>query len=410
MTRASRTREVPEARPRGAPRAEPEQAAGVLLALQRGAGNAAVARLLARAPAPSVESPGHEEASWAQPSPTMASDPVHVATIHFRTKEWTLDAKDEAVIKALAEAYAPYAARNRFRPKEPQGLRGRIVGYADPRRSDGPDNQTLSANRAHTTWRLLLRHLVMESGVATGHFDLEQVAGGVAPEAAGADAGAPAAEGNLHAPMRKAEIFLSGHGTAPAAEPSQQAEPPEDKRVPPPNLDDWNRDDWDDNGWDRFDPAIEAGRKREIEALALKIAGWTITEGNVIGEALFWTAGAAGVTFHEAIPVVRLAKPPWWDERDRELRPRVGRYGAVSAEQTLIYKAKLLKRDYIETAKWSEIHFSSVGSSYSLLLAEAKKDNPDKGKIEQYVKDLGYLRFMIDDVQNSAQALAKLTQ
>ena len=412
MPRAPRTRETPSPRTRGAPPPEPAPA-DLMLALQRGAGNAAVSRLLARAPAPAagVESAGHEEASWARPSPTLATDPVHVATIHFRTKEWTIDPADDAVLKALAEAYAPYASRNRFKPKEPQGLSGRIIGYADPRRSAGPDNQTLSANRANVTWHYLLRHLVRASGVIPGHFDLEQVAGGVAPGAAELEAGAPAAEGNVLAPFRKAEIYLTGQGTEPASEPPKQPDPPEDKRVKPPDLDDWNKDEWARGGWDKFDPWIEAGQKREIEGMALRIAGWTVSEGDAIDESLFWIATAAGVTGHDAIPPIRgVVKPPWWDERDRELRPRRAGRGPITAQQTLIYKAKLLKRDYIETAKWSEIHFSSRDSSYRKLITESKRDRPDKGKIEQYVKDLEYLRFMINAVQDGAQDLAKLAQ
>ena len=63
----------------------------------------------------------------------------------------SIEADDERVMKGLAEAYAAYARRNVHKPKEPQGLRGRIVGYADPRRSAGPDNQALSEQRADGT-------------------------------------------------------------------------------------------------------------------------------------------------------------------------------------------------------------------------------------------------------------------
>ena len=397
-------------RPRAEEPAPPAAAPEAMLALQRGAGNAAVARLLARAPAGAVETAGHEEASWARPSPTLAEDPVHVATIHFRTKEWTIDAKDEAVIEGLAKAYAAYASRNRFRPKEPQGLRGRVVGYADPRRSAGPDNQALSSNRANFTWHYLLRHLVSASGVSPGYFDMEQVGGGVAPGARDVAADGPSAEGNVLSPFRKAEIYLSGQGAEPAA-PVQPEEPVPvpDGRVKPPNLDEWNQDEWDRGDWHKFDKWIEAGQKREIEGMALRIGGWTVSEGSTINDALQWTATAAAVAGHQSIPPIRFVKPPWWDTRGAGLYPRVGR-GGITRPQRLIYEAKLLKRDYIETAKWSEIHFSSKGSTYALLISEAKKDAPDAGKIEEYVKNLAYLRFMIDAVQNSAQALTKLAQ
>jgi hypothetical protein len=95
----------------------------------------------------------------------MSAEPVHVATIHFRSKEWAIDASDDAVLKALATAYGPYAGRNIHRPQEPQGLRARIVGYVDP---SEPDKDKLSVRRAVWTGDYLLRHLVRESGVIPG--------------------------------------------------------------------------------------------------------------------------------------------------------------------------------------------------------------------------------------------------
>src|SRR5690349_8575375 len=130
--RAGRSTDAP---PKAPEPAEPEHA---VLRLQSQAGNAAVARVLARAP---VETEGHQELSWARPSQTPAAVPVHVATIHFRTKESSLDAQDLEVVQGLSEAYAAHARRNVGKPDEPQGVAGRIVGYADPRRSAGPDNQ-----------------------------------------------------------------------------------------------------------------------------------------------------------------------------------------------------------------------------------------------------------------------------
>jgi outer membrane protein OmpA-like peptidoglycan-associated protein len=238
----------------GHPRLGAEQAAAVMMPLQRGAGNAAVARLLARAPAPapSTETAGYEEMGWIRPSTALATEPVHVATIFFRTKEFTIDPRDDAILKALADAYAAYAGRNIHKPKEPQGLRGRIVGYADPRRSSGPDYQTLSENRASWTWRQLLRHLVKASGAIEGHFDIERVGAGVAPEARELATDGPAVEGNVLAPFRKAEIFLAGQAVERDEEPSKPADPL-DKRVKPPNLDDLNKEEWEKSDWDDYD-------------------------------------------------------------------------------------------------------------------------------------------------------------
>jgi hypothetical protein len=50
-----------------------------------------------------------QEQSWANPSISLSTEPVLVATIYFRTKEFSLDAKDKAVLLQLAKAYAPWA-------------------------------------------------------------------------------------------------------------------------------------------------------------------------------------------------------------------------------------------------------------------------------------------------------------
>jgi outer membrane protein OmpA-like peptidoglycan-associated protein len=403
-----RRRDEPsEAPATGSPSGSPE----VVLALQRGAGNVAVTRLLARAPAQksSVETPGHEEPGWVRPSTAPATDPVHVATIFFRTKEWTIDATDDALLKALADAYGPYAGRNIHKPQEPQGLRGRIVGYADPRRSSGPDNQKLSENRATWTWHHLLRHLVNASGVIPGHFDIERQGAGVAPEARGLVGDEPAAEGNVLAPFRKVEIFLAGQAVEAQGKPPKPTDP-DDKRVKPPNLDDWNKQEWEKfSDWDKYDGSIESGNKREINFMARRIIGWAASGGSDIDDILHWTHTSAAVTGNDAIPKIDVKKPPWWDNRGADLAVATGR-GGMTDRQKLVYKAKLAKRDMIETAKWSEMHFSSQGSSYVQLMEEAKKDNPDRAKIDNWVRDLAYLRFMIDATQNSAEALYDMTE
>lgn len=385
---------------------EPRQEA--ILALQRGAGNAAVSRLLARAPA-AVETPGHEEAGWARPALRMSDDPVHVATIHFRTKESTLDSSDDAILASLAAAYAPYASRNRFKPKEPQGLRGRVVGYADPRPSAAPDNQKLSEQRAVWTAHHLLRHLVRESGVIPGQFDIERQGAGVAPEAAGGGGkvDAPAAEGNLLAPNRRAEVFLAGEAVESQPEPPKAVDPPDDKRVKPPNLDNWNTKDWQHSDWWKFDPHIERGDKSEIYAMAARMMGVLAVNGSNMDEMLFWLPTAGGVTGHD-IPRITPRKPPWWDNRGSELHPTVGR-GGMTVQQKLTYKAKLLKRDYIETMKWAEMHVIAPGSSLMLLIEEVKKGSPDQAKIKQYVESLDHLRFMLDATQNLAEEVLKTT-
>ena len=382
---------------------EPAQPEHVVLRLQRQAGNAAVSRVLARAP---VETEGHQEPSWARPSMTPAATPVHVATIHFRTKESSLDAQDLEVVKGLSEAYTAHARRNVGKPDAPQGVEGRIVGYADPRRSAGPDNQALSQQRADHTARALQRGFVGAARMIDGHFHFERVGAGVAPEAAAADA--PMAEGNQLAPLRKAEIYLAGQATEPAAPPPKVVDPPEDKRIKPPDLDEWNKELWDAGDYGRgqeFDQWIERGLKREIEGMAMRIAGWTATEGSDMDAALFW-GPAAGVFSGNDMPKVGVKEPPWWKDRELSILSKLGRAGLTDIEK-LKRKARLLKRDYVETAKWSEIHFSGQNSTYKRLIAEVKKDNPDRSLIAQYVVPLEYLRFMTDAVQNATIELAK---
>jgi hypothetical protein len=362
----------------------------VLLALQRSAGNAAVTRWLARAPA---ATPGHEEPSWARPSTTLAAEPVHVATIHFRSKEWAIDASDDAVLKALATAYAPYAGRNVHKPQEPQGLRGRIVGYVDP---SEPDKDKLSVRRAVWTGDYLLRHLVRESGVIPGRFDFERVGGGLAPEAGtAAKDDAPAVEANVYAPQRRAEIYLTGKGVERTPEaPADHV----DKRVKPPDL--GNRDS---KRWDFFDPYIELGYAREIRGMAAQILGWTIAgSGGYMDEALEFAP------LHKGRRVGH-RKPPWWDGRGAEFAEPIAR-GGMTARQKLIHKGRLLKRDMVETQMWADIHWHDGRGSFVLLYEESKKDAPDWTKIEGYIVNLEYLRFMLDATADEANEILRMTE
>src|SRR2546430_5093808 len=107
----------------------PGSGADAVLALQAMAGNAAVTRLLE-----------DQEQSWANPSRAPAGAPALVGTIYFKTKERSADAEDEAVLGQLGRAYAPWAMRNAVNSGAERGLRGQVVGEADPRASVEPDN------------------------------------------------------------------------------------------------------------------------------------------------------------------------------------------------------------------------------------------------------------------------------
>ncbi len=164
---------------------------------------------------PRTETPGYKEPSWARPSTSVSDKPVQVASLFFKTKEAALDGRDEALLAQLAKAYAPYAKR----PGATQGLKGEVVGYADPRPSSGPDNPKLSAERAKAVAERLTQLLAAESGLPASSFAIAVTAAGAlpAPKIDG-----PELEANSLATLRRADVFLEG-GIL-----------PEPKVVPPP--------------------------------------------------------------------------------------------------------------------------------------------------------------------------------
>lgn len=94
--------------------------------------------------------------------------------------------------------------------------------------------------------------------------------------------------------------------------------------------------------------------------------------------------------------------------RDSGIYPKVGR-GGMTAPQRLTYKAKLLKRDYIETMKWAEMQVIAPRSSLKQMIDEVKKDNPDPAKLKQWAEALGFLRFMLDETQKLGEEVLKMT-
>jgi hypothetical protein len=70
----------------------------------------------------------------------------------------------------------------------------------------------------------------------------------------------------------------------------------------------------------------------------------------------------------------------------------------------------LLQRDYIETAKWTSLHYYARDGSYRQLLHEIKKDNPNPQKIKEYVTNLEYLRFMLSDTGDLAIEVLKMAK
>jgi outer membrane protein OmpA-like peptidoglycan-associated protein len=156
---------------------------------------------------PRTETPGYKEESWVRPSTTVSGTPVQVGGIFFKTKDSTLGSREEGLLRDLAKAYSAYARRNINVAGGQRGLKGRVVGYADPRRSVEPDNKKLSAARATIVARRLTQFLAAESGLIEGDFDISVTAAGVLP--APKDDG-PELEANSLATLRRADIFLEG--------------------------------------------------------------------------------------------------------------------------------------------------------------------------------------------------------
>jgi hypothetical protein len=115
-----------------------------------------------------------------------------------------------------------------------------------------------------------------------------------------------------------------------------------------------------------------------------------------------------GLTGNAEFPQIGLRKPPWWDNRAMDLAVPTGR-GGMTDRQKLVYTAKLARRDFIETAKWADVHYHSGGGTYVKLIEEARKESPDRAKMEKYIRDLEYLRFMIDATEASAVEVEKMT-
>ena len=354
-----------------------------------------------------VETPGYQEPSWARPSPTLATEPVHVASIFFKTKEVALDSQDEAVLAQLAAAYAPYAKRNLGVRGAPQGLSGRVVGHADPRRSVEPNNQELSVARAVQVARRLARLLAAASHLNEGDFDLKTEGAGIAQQ--DEDEGAARLEANALATLRRADIYLNGQAVDTAAGPPAAPDEPDPAKEPPP-LVKWDTDD----GWVRFDDAIANAEKSEIKVMALQML--THLQTGTGAAAPDDPVANAEAVMQIAVPRGRRSEfpgkigyvePPWWKSR----APDIGRsQGRNAARNTLIAKAKLLQHDYVETMRYGDTYVTAPGANADLLIEEVRKDDPDPAKVKEYVRPLAYFRFMLDATHDLAKEVFDLSK
>jgi hypothetical protein len=313
---------------------------------------------------------------------------VLVASVFFPTRQAAIDDDDRQVLKTVARAYAPWARQH-------QGLTGKVIGYADPRRSIEPNNQELSERRAFWTATRLAGELAVASHLDPGQFALERIGAGV-PQLADDDATAgPAAEANALGPYRRADVYLAGQASD--AGPDRAAVP---DPVLPPKLHDWGPD-----GWTRWMPDIERGDKDVIQGVSARMIGYLMTGGAVVRDPRGSIAGTLAIG--GLMPSIAAKKPPWWDGRAAAVGLGLGR-GARSPRLVLAYKARLMVRDFIETAKWAEVHFHAGDGSYAQMILELQRASPDQAKLEAYATNLAYLKFMIHETQQLAEEVFQL--
>ncbi len=389
----------------GTPPPVPVSGPDAVLALQRTAGNAAVGRLLP-----------DQEQSWGNPSHAPGAAPALVGTVYFRTKEWTTDGQDDVILDQLARAYAPWAMRNTVNSGGERGLRGRIVGYADPRPSVEPDNRSLSAQRADSVARQLTRHLVQAThGLIEGDFDIRKEAGGVAP----ADAELTAGPENLTplGRLRRAEIYLAGE----AADP----EPTPAKDLPLPDLKPVEHDD----GWERWIPYIEQGDNRITQGVAGQMFGYLTNLGGKVREAIGYTGtiplpdvklGPAklktgGITYghHGGTLPFKPVKPPGWDDRTSGYPlPALGRQ-ALDPEavkrRRVIEKSLMMVSDMRRLNDLADRTYGNDSTAYLRFLTELGKDQPDVAKLREYAVTIQQFMFVFDAVKDESKDVLLLT-
>ena len=341
-----------------------------------------------------TETAGHKERGWIKPAMTGGEGAAHVGAVYFRTKDHAIDEADRVHLDQLAKRYAAAAKHGGGRPAVP-ALTGRVVGYADPRRTSKPDNDELSRRRADTVATALAWAFVVETGLEVGRFGFERVGAGVAP---GVPAAADAvAEGNALAPYRRADIFLDGRASEPAP---AVAVPMVREAVPgvaPPDF------GARVHGYDRWKRYIEQGHHGIINGVAAQALGHLMGNGG--------DYRALGLT-SLGVPST---KPPWWDSRAKELPHQdghrsFGRSVKNNAKQArdarLIGKALLLVRDFKEIAFYIEEHMPR----YAQFLEARANGDLDPARLVEARRPFEYIQFMMIETEKLAREVFNLTR
>jgi outer membrane protein OmpA-like peptidoglycan-associated protein len=360
---------------------------------------------------------GDKESSWMRPSTSISDSPVHVGSIFFRTKDSSLGSEEEGLLEQLAKAYSAYARRNIQNPRGQKGLKGSVVGYADPRPSAEPDNEKLSSRRAEIVARRLTGHLARESNLINGDFDITVTAGGALR--------ADHDDAKSLASLRRVDIFLTGGVMAqPAPVPAETKGPetkePESKPKAPP-LDELEKD----NDWDRYN--LDGANHGDIRAMAVRVVSAVVIGGAAGGGSHGNSAGSSGglegevqaiwkaiglyVDLHhrsrrrEFPDNIDPIKPGWWDGlyTPTKIRP-----GQTAGDSVLEDKAKRLKTWYLTTIRFRKTYIAGPGKVLEEANAEIRKDDPDPDKMRTYREVSQVYMYMVRATGDLAQEVMKL--
>ena len=277
-------------------------------------------------------------------------------------------------------------------------MKGTFEGFADPRPSHHPENTDLSHARAAT----VARELVLAFANTNAWYENVAAAGrGVDPAAATIEA----EEGieDIHAPYRRVDVYLDGKAEAEAVGPSVVA----DDRLKVPDYSHRPKP-WEDNhGYQ-----IERGNREHINGVALQILQNTVFDGP--DDQLDAMLRGMGVYASVVRQPRELPKPPWWDSRAPA--PVHGRGGFLHRDNhgfdeqdtrpEYVRRATQLVQDY-------QLYLNYLADRQGDLRAVRNsgfKDVrrlPDGKNIEER---LGYLRFMINEIGDEAEAVWKLSK
>lgn len=335
---------------------------------------------------PAATAPDQKAGSWVHPSSKPGSHLV--GQIFFRTKDSTIDAHDRTLLAGLAHAYAG----NKQKP-----VKGTFEGFADPRPSHHPENVDLSQARAGA----VAREVVHAFANTNAWYENVAAAGrGVDPAAAMIEAD----EGfeDIHAPYRRVDVYLDGK----AAEEVVGQNVVADDRPKPPDYSDRPQQFQADHY------QIERGDKDYIEGVALKILANTAFDG--ADDQLDATLRGMGVYVSVDGQPRELPKPPWWDSRAPA--PVHGRGGfrrrdnhgfdEQDTRPEYVRRASQLVQDYQLYLNYRTDRQGDMRAVSNSGFKDLRR-LPDGKNIEER---LGYLRFMINAINDEAEAVWKLSK